>query len=211
MRDEAARAVALSEESQKRTDMGPPDRSDGPMPVGTLSHSRPEISRPSGQTARALPVANNPLIQARRYRARPEARTSTVRPDPGRCGQTTPSRGEALRPASTPFDSIPLHPTRPGDRVGRSDPIPGRAGCGGRSIDHWLAKASCDSGICLQYSGSRLPAGVIILAYTVPSIVLGMNRTAPSQNIMLQPPGWPLLVNGNEPSSVRFWPKLMLA
>ena len=36
----------------------------------------------------------------------------------------------------------------------------------------------------------------------MPSIVLVMNRTAPSQKPILQPAGWPLLENGYEPSSV---------
>ena len=38
-----------------------------------------------------------------------------------------------------------------------------------------------------------------------------MKRTAPSQKTKLDPPGWPLLANGNEPSTVSDWPKLMFS
>src|SRR4051794_12652672 len=38
-----------------------------------------------------------------------------------------------------------------------------------------------------------------------------MYRTAPSQKTMLHPPGCAELANGNEPSTVRRWPKLMFS
>ena len=48
------------------------------------------------------------------------------------------------------------------------------------SSAYWM-KASWLTGCCLKGIGSLLPAGVTILAKTVPSIELLMNRTEPSQ------------------------------
>ena len=45
---------------------------------------------------------------------------------------------------------------------------------------HWM-NASWLTGCCLKGMGSLLPAGVTILANTVPSMVLLMKRTEPSQ------------------------------
>ena len=57
-------------------------------------------------------------------------------------------------------------------KSGEDEPYPGLA--------YWM-KASWLTGCCLKGIGSLLPAGVTILEKTVPSIVLLMNRTEPSQ------------------------------
>src|SRR4051794_6254518 len=115
------------------------------------------------------------------------------------CGESS------FREAESPGARKPLArwvegPSREGSRRNRVFAV---RGAEPSTRGYWPMSALLN-GSCRYFDGSVLPAGVSILAQTVPLMSWVMNFVEPSHIVTTTPPGWLLLGKGNEPSSVRF-------